>query len=174
MSLTFDLSVHPFPCSPVNLGSPTRFRFVYAFIFGAISSTLLGLVFSSRSVTFITVNTHYLDIFVNTSKFSVDGRILPCIQRLHHSLTSFSFLFLSFLPLSFLFPPLSSPLTCSCESNPYNTGVPVFILPPLCLCGHSLSSDRTHRWSLVYMHSVSCSILCKPSSIGMIQTAGET
>lgn len=104
MSLTFDLSLHPFPCSPVNLVSPTRFRFVYAFIFGAISSTLVGLVLSSRGVIYIEVNTHYLDIFVNTSKFSVDGRILPCIQRLHHSLTSFSFLFLSFLPLSFLFP----------------------------------------------------------------------
>ena len=112
----------PFPYSPVNLVSPTRFRLVYAFIFGAISSTLLGLVFSSRNITFIKVQTHYLDIFVNTSEFSVEWRKLPCFQRLHQSLTSLSFppsplscVFLSFLlslllplPSSFPSPPLPS------------------------------------------------------------------
>ena len=121
IGLTFDLSVLPFPYSPVNLVSPTRFRLVYAFIFGAISSTLLGLVFSSRNITFIKVQTHYLDIFVNTSEFSVEWRRLPCFQRLHQSLTSLSFppsplsrVFLSFLlslllplPSSFPSPPLS-------------------------------------------------------------------
>ena len=169
MTLTFDLSVHPFPCSPVNLVSPTRFRFVYALIFGAISSTLLGLVFSSRGVTVIKVDTHYLDIFVNTSEFSVDWRIHPPLHSktspilnlflfpFPHPFLPLFFLFPSFLPL---FPSLSSPLTSSCESSPYNTGAPVFILPPFCLCGHSLSSDRTHHWSLVHMHSVSYSIPC--------------
>ena len=183
----------PFPYSPVNLVSPTRFRLVYAFIFGAISSTLLGLVFSSRNITFIKVQTHYLDIFVNTSEFSVEWRKLPCFQRLHQSLTSLSFppsplsrVFLSFLlslllplpssfpspPLPSSFPPpsllLPSSLIFSCESNPYDTGVPVSLLPLVCLCGHSLSSDRTHHWSLVHMHSVSCSIFCKPFSISMV------
>lgn len=174
VTLTFDLSMLPFLYSPVNLVSPTRFRFVYAFIFGAISSTLLGLVFSSRAITVIKVQTHYLDIFVNTSEFSVEWRRLPCFQRLHQSLTSLSFppspLF--HLPLPFLlslllpFPPsFPSSLTFSCESNHYDTGVPVSLLPPVCLCGHSFSSDRTHHWSLVHMHSVSCSNPCKPYSI---------
>ena len=72
------------------------------------------------------------------------------------------------LLLSSSFPPLSSPLIFSCESNPYDTAVPVSLLPPLCLCGHSLPSDRTHHWSLVHMHSVSCSISCKPFSISMV------
>ena len=93
----------PFPYSPVKLVSPTRFRLVYAFIFGAISSTLLGLVFSSRSITVIKVQTHYLDIFVNTSEFSVEWRRLPCFQKLHQSLTSLSFP-PSPLPRVFLFP----------------------------------------------------------------------
>ena len=171
----------PFPYSPVNLVSPTRFRLVYAFIFGAISSTLLGLVFSSRNITFIKVQTHYLDIFVNTSEFSVEWRRLPCFQRLHQSLTSLSFppslSLVFFFPSSYLFsspfPPLSllllpSSLIFSCESNPYDTGVPVSLLSLVCLCGHSLSSDRTHHWSLVHMHSVSCSISCKPFSISMV------
>ena len=72
------------------------------------------------------------------------------------------------LLLSSSFPPLSSPLIFSCESNPYDTAVPVSLLPPLCLCGHSLPSDRTHHWSLVHMHSVSCSISSKPFSISMV------
>ena len=118
MTLTFDLSVHPFPCSPVNLVSPTRFRFVYALIFGAISSTLLGLVFSSRGVTVIKVDTHYLDIFVNTSEFSVDWRIHPPLHSKtspilnlflfpfpHPSLISSSPLPSPFLPLPFFPPP---------------------------------------------------------------------
>ena len=131
IGLTFDLSVLPFPYSPVNLVSPTRFRFVYAFIFGAISSTLLGLVFSSRGITLIKVQTHYLDIFVNTSEFSVEWRRLPCFQRLHQSLTSLSFPSspLLHLPLPFLLPSFLLPFP-----------------PPFLLLSSSLISPNLQLW----------------------------
>jgi len=64
-----DLLCHIFHLlSPVNLLTPTRFRMVYAFIFGAMSTSLLHLVFNDTAIK-VSTDIHYLDIFFNTSEF---------------------------------------------------------------------------------------------------------
>ena len=100
----FFIAVALYPCSPVNLLTPARFRIVYAFMFGSMSANLLTLI----STGFININIDviFLDVIFNTSKYTslhinicVSLLAVSCNDYMHPSSTTF------YISPSISFPP---------------------------------------------------------------------